>query len=358
MKNKVESNINFLIVYGEAPNQKNLTFHLSLVDNIVPPPLSPPEYVPSDPHQHRFEEMLFKDGSSLGEATAPDTKGEVGENTLEPENHANPSETADETQQVNAGSDGSNVFGEIETIQDNPSNQGIDNPEIQDNQEDSPEKKLTNLNAILARYGNIQKDQANNKVKQQSEEEKQQNEQEKQIQSEQTNTIQNDQIQQDVEQEESKFVEKKEEKDGTIEVQAETSQQTSASQISGDEEQESIEHKFIGNRDLLSFESRRRRKEKPNSLHLKKRFGRRLLDTFGDSLRYVNKIYTKVFGKEKRSVPAHMPHYLKKSVINELHSTWPGEYERTSASKFRAPDDMQFSFSLVFLSSLSYKLLT
>ena len=86
-----------------------------------------------------------------------------------------------------------------------------------------------------------------------------------------------------------------------------------------------------------------------SSLHLQSnKLRRKLLDTFADSLRYVNRIYNKIFGRETRSVPAHMPHYLKKSIISELHSTWPEEYEQTSSHKFRSADDMQFSFSLIF----------
>lgn len=35
--------------------------------------------------------------------------------------------------------------------------------------------------------------------------------------------------------------------------------------------------------------------------------GRKLLDDFADSLKFVNKLYTQAFGPSARKVPAHMP---------------------------------------------------
>ena len=40
--------------------------------------------------------------------------------------------------------------------------------------------------------------------------------------------------------------------------------------------------------------------------------GRRLLDTFGDSLRHVNRLYNKLYGFLPRKVPAHMPHMINR----------------------------------------------
>ncbi|CAH0491967.1 unnamed protein product [Peronospora farinosa] len=72
-------------------------------------------------------------------------------------------------------------------------------------------------------------------------------------------------------------------------------------------------------------------------------------DTFGDSLRYVNKLYNRVFGKPKtpdrRRVPSHMPFLLRKSIIREIKDYWAKEVQDTSAHRFRHPQDMQFSFS-------------
>lgn len=37
---------------------------------------------------------------------------------------------------------------------------------------------------------------------------------------------------------------------------------------------------------------------------------RKLLDTFADSLRYVNKLFNQVYGLTARKVPSHMPHMI------------------------------------------------
>uniref|UniRef100_A0AAV1T4Q8 LNR domain-containing protein n=1 Tax=Peronospora matthiolae TaxID=2874970 RepID=A0AAV1T4Q8_9STRA len=72
-------------------------------------------------------------------------------------------------------------------------------------------------------------------------------------------------------------------------------------------------------------------------------------DTFGDSLRFVNKLYNRVFGKpttsDRRRVPSHMPFLLQKSMIREIKDYWTKEVNDTSAHRFRHPQDMQFSFS-------------
>ena len=41
---------------------------------------------------------------------------------------------------------------------------------------------------------------------------------------------------------------------------------------------------------------------------------RKLLDTFGDSLKQVNRLYTKKFGTSARRVPSHMPHFIDSQV--------------------------------------------
>jgi len=51
-----------------------------------------------------------------------------------------------------------------------------------------------------------------------------------------------------------------------------------------------------------------------------KRGGRRLLDQYGESLKFVNALYNKEFGTERRSVPAHMPHFLDKDILNALQA--------------------------------------
>lgn len=49
--------------------------------------------------------------------------------------------------------------------------------------------------------------------------------------------------------------------------------------------------------------------------------GRRLRDTFADSLRYVNKLLNSQFGFTSRKVPAHMPHMIDRLVMQELQDT-------------------------------------
>lgn len=47
---------------------------------------------------------------------------------------------------------------------------------------------------------------------------------------------------------------------------------------------------------------------------------RRLLDTFGDSLRFVNALFHAAYGKAMRKVPAHMPHFMDKNIMAELQA--------------------------------------
>lgn len=49
--------------------------------------------------------------------------------------------------------------------------------------------------------------------------------------------------------------------------------------------------------------------------------GRRLQDTFADSLRYVNKLLNGQFGFTSRKVPAHMPHMIDRLIMQELQDT-------------------------------------
>lgn len=76
--------------------------------------------------------------------------------------------------------------------------------------------------------------------------------------------------------------------------------------------------------------------------------GRRLLDTFGDSLRHVNRLYNKLYGFLPRKVPAHMPHMINRDVMIELQSRFPEEFDRTSSHQLRSTEDMQFAFSYFY----------
>ncbi|PVD33947.1 hypothetical protein C0Q70_05209 [Pomacea canaliculata] len=76
--------------------------------------------------------------------------------------------------------------------------------------------------------------------------------------------------------------------------------------------------------------------------------GRKLMDTFGDSLRHVNRLYNKQFGFASRKVPAHMPHMIDKNIMAELQAIFPREWEVTSSNRVRSPNDMQFGFSYYY----------
>lgn len=59
-----------------------------------------------------------------------------------------------------------------------------------------------------------------------------------------------------------------------------------------------------------------------DSARIPTRRGRRLLDTFADSLRHVNKLYTRAYGHAVRKVPAHMPHMINREIMQELQDRW------------------------------------
>ena len=54
-------------------------------------------------------------------------------------------------------------------------------------------------------------------------------------------------------------------------------------------------------------------------------------DTFADSLRHVNRLYTKEYGHATRKVPAHMPHYIQREVMVALQDKFPEEFDSTSS---------------------------
>lgn len=75
---------------------------------------------------------------------------------------------------------------------------------------------------------------------------------------------------------------------------------------------------------------------------------RLLVDTFADSLRWVNSLYNKVFGKDNRKVPAHMPHFIDRRIQEELYARWPDRFDQTASHRFRHSNDMQFAFSYFY----------
>ncbi|KAK7886110.1 hypothetical protein WMY93_025731 [Mugilogobius chulae] len=76
--------------------------------------------------------------------------------------------------------------------------------------------------------------------------------------------------------------------------------------------------------------------------------GRKLQDTFADSLRYVNKLLNSQFGFTSRKVPAHMPHMIDRLIMQELQDVFPEEFDKTSAHRVRHSEDMQFAFSYFY----------
>ncbi|KAJ8374043.1 hypothetical protein SKAU_G00046230 [Synaphobranchus kaupii] len=76
--------------------------------------------------------------------------------------------------------------------------------------------------------------------------------------------------------------------------------------------------------------------------------GRRLHDTFADSLRHVNKLLNGQFGFTSRKVPAHMPHMIDRLVMQGLQDMFPAEFDLTSSHKVRHSEDMQFAFSYFY----------
>ncbi|CAG0878998.1 unnamed protein product [Darwinula stevensoni] len=76
--------------------------------------------------------------------------------------------------------------------------------------------------------------------------------------------------------------------------------------------------------------------------------GRRLMEGFGDSLKYVNRMYNHQYGIEARRVPAHIPHLIDKEIMQELQLSFSKEFDETSSHRIRSPTDMQFAFSYYY----------
>ncbi len=72
------------------------------------------------------------------------------------------------------------------------------------------------------------------------------------------------------------------------------------------------------------------------------------LDSYGESLLFVNQLLTSAFGHSRRQVPSHSPIFIDKSILTSLHERFPDEWRETAARSFRHPHDMQFSFSYTY----------
>nr|XP_057934400.1 N-acetylglucosamine-1-phosphotransferase subunits alpha/beta-like isoform X3 [Doryrhamphus excisus] len=85
-------------------------------------------------------------------------------------------------------------------------------------------------------------------------------------------------------------------------------------------------------------------------------FGRKLQNSFTESLRYVDRLYNRKFGVMSRKTIAHTPHMIDKLVMQELQNMFPKEFEKTSGHRLRHSEDMQFAFSyFYFLMSVKQK---
>ncbi|XP_071441865.1 N-acetylglucosamine-1-phosphotransferase subunits alpha/beta [Hetaerina americana] len=85
-----------------------------------------------------------------------------------------------------------------------------------------------------------------------------------------------------------------------------------------------------------------------NPYYSQRWIGRKLHDSFADSLLYVNRLYDKAYGLEARKVPAHMAHLIDSKVMKELQARFPSEWDETSSHKVRSPRDMQYAFSYFY----------
>lgn len=72
------------------------------------------------------------------------------------------------------------------------------------------------------------------------------------------------------------------------------------------------------------------------------------LDTYAESLLYVNHIFNSIYGFERRKVPAHMPHLIDRNIIIELQKKFNNEYYKTSSHRTRNSKDMQFAFTYFY----------
>ncbi|MPC19258.1 N-acetylglucosamine-1-phosphotransferase subunits alpha/beta [Portunus trituberculatus] len=75
---------------------------------------------------------------------------------------------------------------------------------------------------------------------------------------------------------------------------------------------------------------------------------RHLLDMFAESLLHVNRLFNSEYGYQARRVPAHMPHFISKGVMESLQEKFREEFELTSSHRIRKANDMQYAFSYYF----------
>ena len=76
-------------------------------------------------------------------------------------------------------------------------------------------------------------------------------------------------------------------------------------------------------------------------------WSRQLKDTFGDSLKKVNRLYNRAFGHASRKVIAHAPHMIDRDIMSDLVEMFPHEWKETSSHRLRSGQDMQYAFAYV-----------
>jgi len=69
---------------------------------------------------------------------------------------------------------------------------------------------------------------------------------------------------------------------------------------------------------------------------------------FGDSLKYVNRLYNNTFGPFARKVQAHMPHMINRRIMEELQAKWSEQWDATSSHSLRSSTDMQYGFAYMY----------
>lgn len=72
--------------------------------------------------------------------------------------------------------------------------------------------------------------------------------------------------------------------------------------------------------------------------------GRRLSDSYRESLVHTNLQLIKMFGNTKRYVPAHMPHFINKHLMEEIEGKLGKYVNETVSHRFREGNDLQYAF--------------
>ncbi|XP_017774454.1 PREDICTED: N-acetylglucosamine-1-phosphotransferase subunits alpha/beta [Nicrophorus vespilloides] len=69
------------------------------------------------------------------------------------------------------------------------------------------------------------------------------------------------------------------------------------------------------------------------------------VDAYGESLQYSNKVLNKRYGYKTRHVAAHAPILIDVPIMIAMSKAFKKEIYKTSSSRFRSPDDLQFAFT-------------